>query len=323
MEKGVAFPTCVSVGSVVGHFSPMSDDTSVISEGDLVKIDLGVHIDGFIATLAQSLVVQPADQPVKGKAADVISAAKTAFDAALRLIRPGKTVSEVAPILQKIAESYGCSVVEGVMSHQMKRFVVDGNKCVLNKPSPPETKVDDEEFEENEVYAIDIVMSTGEGKPKVLDEKATTVYKRALDAEYQLKVKSSRALFSEISKRFPTMPFTLRAVSEGAGPEGDKADLAKGQIRLGLVECLNHGLLHPYPVLHEKAGEFVAQIKGTVLLMPNGSDVVTKAPAQVLETEKKVEDAEVLALLATSVKAGKKKKKAKGDKATDEAAAPA
>ena len=323
MEKGVAFPTCVSIGSIVGHFSPMSDDSSVISAGDLVKIDLGCHIDGFIATLAQTIVVQSsADEPVKGKAADVISAAKTAFEAALRLIRPGKTVNEVAPVLQKIAEAYGCTVVEGVMSHQMKQFVIDGNKCVLNKPSPPETKVDDEEFEENEVYAIDIVISTGEGKPKVLDEKATTVYKRALDQEYQLKVKSSRALFSEISKRFPSMPFTLRAIAEGSGSEGDKGELlAKGQIRLGLVECLNHGLLHPYPVLHEKAGELVAQIKGTVLLMPNGSDVVTKAPAQTLETEKKVEDADVLAILATSVKASKKKKKAKGDKA-DEAAPP-
>ena len=73
------------------------------------------------------------------------------------------------------------------MTHQMKQFVIDGNKCVLNKPNP-ETKVEEAEFEENEVYAIDIVLSTGEGKPKVQDEKATTVYKRALDVEYQLKV---------------------------------------------------------------------------------------------------------------------------------------
>lgn len=52
------------------------------------------------------------------------------------------------------------------MSHEMKQFVIDGNKCVLNKPTP-EAKVEDTEFEENEVYAIDIVVSTGEGKPKV------------------------------------------------------------------------------------------------------------------------------------------------------------
>ena len=64
-------------------------------------------------------------------------------------------------------------------------------------------------------------------------------------------------------------------------------------------------------MLHEKTGDLVAQVKGTVLLMPNGSDLVTKAPAQTLQSEKKVEDAEVLALLATSVKTNKKKKKDK------------
>lgn len=54
------------------------------------------------------------------------------------------------------------------------------------------------------------------------------------------------------------------------------------------MECLNHGLLHPYPVLHEKPGEVVAQIKGTVLLMPNGSSIITSAPRQTVTTEKKV-----------------------------------
>ncbi len=84
--------------------------------------------------------MQAGDAPITGKAADVVAATRTAFDAALRLIRPGKKVSEVAPVLQKIAESFGCSVVEGVMCHLMKQFVIDGNKCVLNKPSP-ENKV--------------------------------------------------------------------------------------------------------------------------------------------------------------------------------------
>ena len=86
---------------------------------------------------------------------------------------------------------------------------------------------------------IRLQMSTGEGKAKVLDEKETTVYKRALDQEYKLKLKASRQIFSEINKKYPTMPFTVRSLDSKQG-------------RLGLVECLNHGLLHPYPVLHEK-----------------------------------------------------------------------
>eukprot|EP00951_Prasinocladus_malaysianus_P042244 scaffold508854_cov34-Prasinocladus_malaysianus.AAC.1 len=61
--------------------------------------------------------------------------------------------------------------------------------------------------------------------------------------EYNLKMKASRAVFSDINKRFPCMPFPIRA-------------LDSKQSRLGLVECLNHQLLHPYPVLHEKVSPY-------------------------------------------------------------------
>lgn len=66
-----------------------------------------------------------------------------------------------------MAAAYDCKIVEGVLSHQLKQFVIDGNKVVLSV-SNPDTRVDDAEFEENEVYAIDIVTSTGEGKVTIM-----------------------------------------------------------------------------------------------------------------------------------------------------------
>ncbi|KAK9808868.1 hypothetical protein WJX72_005476 [[Myrmecia] bisecta] len=307
IEKGVAFPTCLSVNNVVGHFSPAADDATELKVGGVVKIDMGTHIDGFIASAAHTVYLSPdAESPATGRAADVIQAAYTGLEAALRLVRPGKSISEVAPVLQKVVEAYDCKLVEGVLSHQMKRFTIDGNKCILNRPTP-EHRVEEGEFEDNEVYALDVVVSTGEGKSKVLDEKETTVYKRALDQEYHLKLKASRAVFGEINKQFPTMPFTLRALDSKSS-------------RLGLVECLNHGLLYSYPVLHEKAGELVAQFKATVLLMPNGSDRITGAPLQPLQSEKSLEDEEVKKLLQTSLKSkSKKKNKKKATKGEAEA----
>lgn len=65
--------------------------------------------------------------------------------------------AQVPGTLQQVAEAYGVNLVEGVLSHQLKQFVIDGNKCVLNKATP-EHRVEDGEFEENEVYAIDIVV---------------------------------------------------------------------------------------------------------------------------------------------------------------------
>ncbi|KAH1155337.1 hypothetical protein GYH30_050592 [Glycine max] len=239
IERGVAFPTCLSVNNVVCHFSPLASDEAVLEEGDILKIDMACHIDGFIAVVAHTHVLQ--EGPVTGRAADVIAAANTAAEVALRLVRPGKKNKDVSDAIQKVAAAYDCKIVEGVLSHQMKQFVIDGNKVVLSL-SNPDTRVDEAEFEENEVYAIDIVTSTGDGKPKLLDEKQTTIYKRAVDKSYHLKMKASRFIFSEISQKFPIMPFSARALEEK-------------RARLGLVECVNHELLQPYPVLHEKPGK--------------------------------------------------------------------
>ena len=117
----------------------------------------------FIAAVAHTHVLQ--EGSVTGRAADVIAAANTAAEVALRLVRPGRKNQDVTDAIQKVAAAYDCRIVEGVLGHQMKQFVIDANKVVLNV-SNPDTRVDDAEFEENEVYAIDIVASTGEGKPK-------------------------------------------------------------------------------------------------------------------------------------------------------------
>ncbi|XP_020880124.1 ERBB-3 BINDING PROTEIN 1 isoform X2 [Arabidopsis lyrata subsp. lyrata] len=297
IERGVAFPTCISVNNTVGHFSPLASDESVLEDGDMVKIDMGCHIDGFIALVGHTHVLQ--EGPVTGRKADVIRAANTAADVALRLVRPGKKNTEVTEAIQKVARAYDCKIVEGVLSHQMKQHVIDGNKVVLSVSSP-ETTVDEVEFEENEVYAIDIVASTGDGKPKLLDEKQTTIYKKDESVNYQLKMKASRFIISEIKQNFPRMPFTARSLEEK-------------RARLGLVECVNHGHLQPYPVLYEKPGDFVAQIKFTVLLMPNGSDRITSHTLQELGT-KISEDPEIQGWLALGIKkkkGGGKKKKAK------------
>ncbi|KAI3974532.1 hypothetical protein MKX01_020304 [Papaver californicum] len=307
IERGVAFPTCISVNNTVCHFSPLASDQTLLEEGDILKIDMGCHIDGFIAVVAHTHVLQ--EGPVTGRAADVIAAANTAAEVALRLVRPGKKNKEVTEAIQKVAAAYDCKIVEGVLSHQLKQFVIDGNKVVLSVPGP-ETRVDDADFQENEVYAIDIVASTGEGKPRLLDERQTTVYKRAVGESYQLKMKASRFIFSEINQNFPIMPFSARALEEK-------------RARLGLVECVNHELLQPYPVLHEKPGDFVAHIKFTVLLMPNGSDRITSHALQELQPTKSLdEEPEIKAWLALGTKSkkkggGKKKKGKKGDKAEE------
>ena len=299
IDKGIAFPTCVSVNNQVCHNSPLDDNAVVLEEGQAVKIDLGAHVDGYIAVVANTVVLTgDAAAPVTGQQADVMQAAVTAGEAAIRKLRPGASNADVAAAIAKVAEDFGVNVVEGVLTHAMKRFVIDGNKVVLHKSSP-ELKADEETVALNEVYALDIVLSSGEGKPKIQDEKETNVYKRAIEKNYKLKMQASKQLFSQITTRFPTMPFTMRAMTETRGA------------RLGVVECMSHELLHEYPVLYEKPGDCVAHFKATVLVMQNGNDRVTTWAHQPLQSDLELTDEDLKALIAQPLKSKKKKKAAK------------
>ncbi|XP_062872147.1 proliferation-associated protein 2G4b [Trichomycterus rosablanca] len=303
IKKGIAFPTCVSVNNCVCHFSPLkSDPDYILQDGDLVKIDLGVHVDGFISNIAHSLVLGATkDAPVTGRKADVMKAAHLCAEAALRLVKPGNQNTQVTEAWNKIAESFKCTPIEGMLSYQLKQHITDGEKTIIQNPTDQQRKDHEKaEFEVHEVYAVDILVSTGEGKPKDSGQR-TTVYKRDPSKQYGLKMKTSRMFFSEVERRFDAMPFTLRAFED------------ESKARLGVVECTKHELLLPYTILHEKEGEYVAQFKFTVLLMPNGPLRITSSyyDPELYKSEHEVQDPELKALLQSSIsrKAQKKKKK--------------
>jgi len=305
IEKGIAFPTCVSVNECVCHNSPLASDMTghVLLEGDMVKLDVGCYVDGYIAVAAHTMVCgeQPTpEKPLVGPQADVLHAAHIACEVVQKLLRPGNTNSQVTKAVKKVAEDFGVKVCTGVLSHRMKRFVIDGNKVILLREEMDQ-KVDDSSFELNEVYSIDVVMSTGEGKPKEMQSR-TTVFKRSVDKNYMLKMRSSRTLFNEVNAKFPALPFTLRALDD------------ERQARMGVVECLKHELIHPYPVLFEKKGDHVAHFKFTVLILPSGPTRITGLKSFEIDTVKtdKVLSDEVQVIMSLSSKKKKKKPKKKG-----------
>mmetsp|Transcript_15221 Transcript_15221/g.18828 ORF Transcript_15221/g.18828 Transcript_15221/m.18828 type:complete len:405 (-) Transcript_15221:37-1251(-) len=307
IEKGIAFPTCISLNETVCHYSPLLSESVEFKEGDLVKVDFGVHIDGYIAVSAHSFICQAEPGKITGKAADLMLAAYTAAEAASKLIKPGNSNTAVTEAIEKTAACYGVKPCRGVLMHQMKRFVIDGNHVIIGREETDQ-KVESFEFEPFQVYTVDVFMSTGEGNP-IQREARTTVFKRAVDQSYRLRMKASRYVFNEVNKRFPTLPFTIRALDEKQG-------------RMGVVECVKHDLLHAYPVLAEKEGELVAHFKFTLLLLPSGTVKVTGLPfeREMYESDKIVSD-ELKAILALSSKNKKKKKKKKKKSADDSEAA--
>ncbi|BFZ60467.1 hypothetical protein YB2330_001503 [Saitoella coloradoensis] len=309
IAKGIAFPTAISPNHVVCHFSPLSSDPEsslTLKEGDLVKISLGAQIDGYAGVLADTYVVGGAE--VEGKKADVLLAAHLASEAAIRMIKVGGKNWEITNAVDKIAKAFGCTPVEGMLSHQQTQNVIDAKKQIILNPSEQQKKdFATHTFEENEVYGVDILISSSEGKVRRIDAR-TTIMKRNGDMKYQLKMAASRKVYSEIQKKFGAFPFTIRALDD------------EKTARMGVIECQKHGLLTPYEVLYEKDGEYVAQFFTTIAINKNGTTKLA-GPAAVdvakLKTEKKLEDEELLKIIAAPLKASKKKNKKKAEEKTE------
>eukprot|EP01012_Entosiphon_sulcatum_P066656 TRINITY_DN96005_c0_g1_i1.p1 TRINITY_DN96005_c0_g1~~TRINITY_DN96005_c0_g1_i1.p1 ORF type:complete len:389 (+),score=86.65 TRINITY_DN96005_c0_g1_i1:993-2159(+) len=303
--KGLAFPTCISVNEVVCHNNPGDEATDyVLANGDIVRIDIGGHIDGYSVATAHTAIVQAEAQPITGKAADVIAAAQTCLAVALRSLRPGEKNHTITELWEKVAAAYDVNVAEGILSHRTRRFVPDSNAVIISKQTP-EQKVDEEEFEVGQVWAIDVVISSGPGKFRA-GEARPTIFKRQPDTQYLLKMKASRDTMKEIQRRFMDFPFALRQLSD------------QKTARMGIVECMKHDLLVAYPALVEKAGEFVAHFKASVLITKNEIAQVTGLPvAQPVESDKKIEDPVLQDVLKRSLRLVSKtaKKKAKATKA--------
>ena len=275
LTSGSAFPTSISVNNVVSHVSPLPSDPEItLKDGDVVKIMLGIHLDGYAVTHAETIHLNAkAGEATTGPAADVIAAAYDAAQVAMRTIKAGNKNWDVTEAVDKVVKDYGCSAVEGMLSCQHLKDVTDGKKRILLNPTP-ELKRDHETatFEEGEVYGVDILVVTGpdgkvsrgstesssghsgparsenqrahaQAKP---DPSRTSIYKKA-DINYQLKMKTSRAVFSEIQKKAGPFPFTLRALED------------EKRARMGVQEAVAHGLLKPYDIVQTGAGSLVAE----------------------------------------------------------------
>lgn len=308
LKKGIAFPTSVSVNNCICHFSPVPSELDyILKENDVAKVDLGAHIDGFIAVVAHTIVVGSSGNKVTGRKADAILAAHYASQAALRLLKPGNETYAITEAVQKVAESFKCKPVEGMLSHQLKQFKIDGEKTIIQNPNDAQKKEHEKfELDKHEVYAMDVLISTGEGVGKETDTRVS-IYKKT-DEIYQLKLKASRMFYTEVRTKYGNMPFNLRNFQD------------ETKAKMGVVECVKNKLIEPFQVLYEKPGEIVAHFKFTVLLMPNGPHKITGLPVDtdLYQSEHSVVDPELKSILNSSAnpKSAKKKKK-KSESSTD------
>ncbi|PVF98043.1 Creatinase/aminopeptidase [Serendipita vermifera] len=308
VPKGIAFPTCISVNNAVAHFSPLQSDPAsdvALEKGDVVKIHLGAHIDGYAATSAETLIVGATeDDPATGRAADAVKAAWTAAEAAMRYLKVGEKNYSVTDIVDKVTAIWDCKPVENMLSCQYSQNVIDGKKSIILNPGEQQRRdVASAVFAENEIYGMDIlVVSAADGKSRSEDSRCT-IYQKVSDVNYQLKMKTSRAVFSEAQKKSGAFPFNIRILED------------EKKARMGLQEAVQHGLVREYPILYTAPGTYVAAFHFTIALLPGGPSLITQPPVwykpEKVKTEKEVEDEELKELLVRPLRESKKSKKAK------------
>ncbi|KAI8853396.1 peptidase M24, structural domain-containing protein [Chytridium lagenaria] len=282
IEKGIAFPTCISVNEVAQCYSPLTDDSLTLKPNDVVK-GTRCHIDGYVATLAHTTTMNPRpDQPVTGRAADAICAAYYAAEAAVRAVNAVGKAFDVRPVV-------------GSSSFLMKRFLIESQQEIPNGIDPSFVE-NDFIFMDNEVYSINIAMSTGAGTLRHSEHKPT-VLQRDVQHMYNLKLKASRAALNDITRTFGVFPFSLRGLT----------DINPGH-RLGVQELLNHEIVLGRPVLAESYGEIVAQFKVTLMLTPSGPVRLTAAlNPPFVHSEYTVDAANLGEVLKTDVRVAKAK----------------
>lgn len=232
MGGGLGFPAQSSLNNVAAHHCPVHDDPLTYKEGDLVKIDVGVHVDGYIADTAVSVNLGGWDELVK--------ASQDARDAALRLVAPGVSTAELGRAIQEAITAYGFAPVHNLSGHGISRWVIHDKPSVPNYDTGKGVAL-----QEDQVIAIEPFATMGSGA--IMEGGNPTVF--AVVANRPVRSQYAREILQHLTA-FNGLPFTTRWITRQFGD---------GKARLAIRELLAAGVLHAYPPLPDKDGKLVSQ----------------------------------------------------------------
>jgi methionyl aminopeptidase len=246
-----AFPVNIGINSIAAHYTPVYNDESVIPDGSIVKIDIGVHIDGYIADTAATVFFNPAYE-------GLVEAARSALERAIELMKPGVKASEIGEVIERTIRSAGYKPVKNLSGHSISRYTIHSGVTIPNyhdvlarhRLSPG-------------VYAVEPFATNGVGMVK--EAKLVTIYAlktRAREPPLELK-----RVYEYIYTSRRELPFAVRWYA--------RSDMELEQLKKSLEQLKKLGYLHEYPVLVEKADGLVSQFEHTVVILKNEVIVVT------------------------------------------------
>ena len=237
------FPVQISLNGLAAHYTPFPDDTSVFQSGDVVKLDLGVHINGYIGDTAMTIEVGTKENT------EIIKASKEALDAALKLAKPGTKVFEIGRAVEEVISSYNLKPIKNLSGHGVSKFLLHDDPSIPNYDNH-----DPYVLKEGQVLAIEPFATKGAGL--VREGKLSSNF-RLPNLNVQVRDANARKMLDYIKKEFNTLPFAKRYLTKVFNPR---------EVTGGLFVLKQQGLIYEYPQLPEKEDGLTSQHEHTVMV---------------------------------------------------------
>jgi methionyl aminopeptidase len=247
-----AFPVNTSINEVAAHYTAEPNDPTTIKDDDLVKIDLGAQINGYIADTAVTVCYNPEFD-------NLVQAAEQSLNNAMSMIKVGAKSSDVGRTIEKTIKQMGFLPIANLSGHSLDQYTIHAGKSVPNIWS-----IGSFTFNENQAFACEPFVTTGEGLGFVHEGKVKNIF--ALSSRKKTKDNDADKMLDYIWQNFNLLPFALRWLTS----EWDEKEAKK------LLDILiKKKSVHAYPVLVEGNGKRVAQAEHTFIPNETGVTITT------------------------------------------------
>jgi len=247
-----AFPCNVSINEVAAHYTSPLQDSQTIPKNSIVKVDIGVHVDGYITDTAVTVCFNPEHE-------NLVQTAEEALQKAVEIIRPGLSMSQFGSAIEKVIKTRGFKPVSNLTGHQISRYLVHTGKALPNVSNFSLSTIN-----VGEIYATEPFVTVADAAGKI--ENAPEAYIFRFLKHKSLRDSYAKQLLGYIKDNFHTLPFTERWLQEC---------VPQNHYRAAFSELLTSKSLMSYPVFVEASRKPVAQAEHTVLITKDGCVVLT------------------------------------------------
>jgi len=235
-----AFPVNISLNDNAAHYTPPANDETEIKPGDLVKVDIGVHVDGYIGDMAFTYCSEKSQ---------LIDAVNKILADAIKTIKPGVTVAEIGNTIEGSAKSQGVGLIVNLTGHTLDRFVFHGSPSIPNVENEL-----NHAFKDGDVIALEPFTCKTNGFVKESGSGAE-IYRYLMDRPVRLT--EARRILQVARDQYHKLPFAKRWLYKNFSPV---------KVAMAMRQLENVGALESYPVLREVEGKPIAQAEHTIIV---------------------------------------------------------